>query len=82
MIVSKNIEYVKYMDNPDVAKNLNGDFSGLWIVDFYIVPHFTNFPFKKAGERIVSEYSGKLDLCAISNNEVVVVEGERVEVKS
>jgi dipeptidase E len=29
MIVSKNIEYVKYMDNPDVAKNLNGDFSGL-----------------------------------------------------
>jgi dipeptidase E len=46
------------------------------------VPHFTNFPFKKAGEKIVDEYSGKLDLYPISNNQVVVVEGERVEVKS
>lgn len=82
IIVSKDIEYAKYMDNPSVAKDLNGDFSALWVVDFYIVPHFTNFPFKKAGEKIVDEYSGKLDLYPISNNQVVVVEGERVEVKS
>jgi dipeptidase E len=43
--------------------------------------HFTNFPFKKAGEKIVGEYSEKLDLYPISNNQVVVVDGERVEVK-
>jgi dipeptidase E len=51
MIVSKDIEYAKYMDDPAVAEDLNNDFSALSIVDFYIVPHYANFPFKKAAEK-------------------------------
>jgi dipeptidase E len=62
IIVSKDIEYVKYMDDPSIAPDLNNNFSGLGIVDFYIVPHYTNFPFKKPAEKIISEYSNKLDL--------------------
>jgi dipeptidase E len=50
VIVSKNIEYVKYMDNPFIAKDLKNDFSAFSIIDFYIVSHCTNFPFKKAAE--------------------------------
>jgi dipeptidase E len=79
MIVSKKIEYVKYMDNPKAAKELNDNYNALSIIDFYVVPHFTNFPFKKAAEKIVNLYSDKLDLRPISNNQAIIVEGDKVE---
>jgi dipeptidase E len=79
MIVSKNIEYVKYMDDPSIAKDLKNDFSALSIIDFCIVPHCTNFPFKKAAKKIIAEYSGLLDLRPISNNQVIVVSDNEIE---
>jgi dipeptidase E len=79
MIVSKNITYVKYMDDPEVAKDLNNNFEALSIIDFYIVPHFTNFPFKKAAEKIIRLYSDKLDLRPISNNQAIIVDGDKIE---
>jgi len=79
MILSKDIGYVKYMDSPDAAPDLNGSFSALSVVDFCIVPHLTNFPFKKAAEKIVKEFSDTLDIRAISNNQVITVDGEKVE---
>jgi dipeptidase E len=77
---SENIEYVKYMDDPAAAPDLNGDFSGLSIVDFCVVPHCVNFPFKKAAAKIIAEYSNKLDLRPIGNNQAVTVNGENVEI--
>jgi dipeptidase E len=85
IIVSKNIEYVKYMDSPTVAPGLNNNFSALGIIDFYIVPHCTNFPFKKSAEKIIAEYSEKIDLRPIHNKQAIIVKGnqaEIVEVKS
>jgi dipeptidase E len=85
IIVSKDIEYVKCMDDPTIAPDLNNNFSGLGIVDFYIVPHYTNFPFKKPVEKIISEYSNKLDLRPIHNKQAIIVKGsqiETVEIKS
>jgi dipeptidase E len=79
VIVAKNIEYIKYMDDPSIAKDLKNDFSSLSIIDFCIVPHCTNFPFKKAAEKIIAEYSGALDLRPVSNNQVVVVNGNEIE---
>ena len=79
MVLSKDIGYVKYMDSPDAAPDLNGSFSALSVVDFCIVPHLTNFPFKKAAEKIVKEFSETLDIRAISNNQVIAVDGEKVE---
>ena len=79
MILSKNIDYVKYMDNPEAAPALNGNFSALSIVNFCIVPHCTNFPFKKAAERIIFEYSNMLDLRPISNNQVITLNGDNIE---
>jgi dipeptidase E len=79
MLVSKNIEYAKHLDNPAAAPGLNGDFSALGLVDFCVVPHFTNPPFKKAGEAIVKAYSDKLNLRPISNDQAIVVDGDRAE---
>ena len=80
MIVSKDIEYVKYMDDPDVAPELNNKFKALSVVDFCVVPHCTNVPFKKAAEKIIKEYTGKLELKPISNNQVVIVNDDEVNV--
>jgi dipeptidase E len=80
IIVSKNIEYVKYMDNLAAASELNNDFSSLGIVDFYIVPHCTNFPFKKSAEKIIAEYSKKLDLRPIHNKQAIIVKGNQAEI--
>ncbi|GBR73876.1 alpha-aspartyl dipeptidase peptidase E [Candidatus Termititenax aidoneus] len=79
MVVSKNIEYVKHMDNPAAAKDLHDDFAALAIVDFCVVPHFTNFPFQKAAQKIVDLYSDKLDLRPISNNQAVIVVGRKAK---
>jgi dipeptidase E len=79
IIVSKNIEYVKFMDDSAEVLELNNNFSALGIVDFYIVPHYTNFPFKKPAEKIIAEYSETLDLRPIHNKQAIIVRGDQVE---
>ncbi|MDR1121074.1 MAG: Type 1 glutamine amidotransferase-like domain-containing protein [Dysgonamonadaceae bacterium] len=56
-------------------------FAALNIVDFYPVPHHTNFPFKKAVEKIIIKYGAELKLYPISNKQARLVDGNTVEVK-
>ena len=79
IVLSCDIEYVKDMDDFTAAPNI-GTFSALNMIDFYPVPHHTNFPFKEAVQSIISRYEGKLDLCPISNTEAIVVRGNKFEV--
>jgi len=78
-VLAKDISYVKYMDSPDAAPDLNGNYSALSVVDFSIVPHSTNFPFKKTAGKTIKEFSKTLDIRAISNNQVITVDGDTVE---
>jgi dipeptidase E len=79
MILSKNIGYAKHMDNPADAPNLNDDFTALSVVDFCVVPHCVNAPFKKAAEKIIAAYSDTLDLRPISNSQAITVNGDTME---
>lgn len=79
IVVSRNIEYVKDMDDFTAAPNI-GTFSSLDVIDFYPVPHYTNFPFKESVESIISSYEGKIDLCPISNTQAIVVNGSKFEI--
>lgn len=81
IVMSRNIDYVKEMDDAALAPDLAA-FSSLGMVDFYPVPHHTNFPFKEAVESIISEFSGELDLCPISNQQVIVVYDDEFKVCS
>ena len=58
------------------------NFDSLGVVDFYPVPHHTNFPFKKAVEKIIKEYSTTLDLRPISNKQVITVVEDEVVIVS
>lgn len=79
MIVSPDIEYAKDMDDHTLASELT-DFKALCAVDFYPLPHHTNFPFKKAVETILSKFENTLNLYPISNKQAITVLGEHVQV--
>lgn len=79
MIVSPNIEYVKDMDDCKMASGLN-TFEALNIIDFYPVPHHTNFPFAKAVEKIIAKYESKINLYPINNSQVILVEKDTIRV--
>jgi dipeptidase E len=80
MVVCPNIEYVTFMDDKSKAPLLNSDFTALHIVDFTVVPHCTDFPFKKSAEKILETYDGTLDLKPINNKQAVVVHGKSVQI--
>lgn len=79
MILSKNIEYAKHMDQVAWAPELKGDYRALGVIDFCIVPHYQNAPFKKAADRILQEYTNCFSLYPIRNNQAVVVDGNNME---
>lgn len=77
VILAKNIEYVKLMDDPAKAPDLVS-FESLGLVDFYPVPHQGNFPFKKAVEKVIREYGSALDLRPFNNKQVITIDGDRI----
>lgn len=81
MIMAKEIAYVKAMDSVKKAPELI-DFTALGLVDFYPLPHYQSFPFKKAGDKIMAEYGETLNLLPINNHQAIAVQGEHVQVLS
>ncbi|MFY9081294.1 peptidase E [Aliarcobacter butzleri] len=78
IVTSANVEYAKRMDNVKKAPNLT-EFSGLNLVDFYVIPHYTNFPFEKTVEKIIEDYSSKLNLSPISNKDAILVVDNKID---
>ncbi|MEG1587451.1 MAG: Type 1 glutamine amidotransferase-like domain-containing protein [Bacteroidales bacterium] len=83
MIVSPDIEYIKAVNFDPISKapDLN-EFSSLDLVDFYTIPHYGEFPFKKKGEKIIQAYNDELKLYPISNKQAVFVRDADIEIKS
>lgn len=78
IVISANIEYAKRMDDVKKAPNLT-EFNGLNLVDFYVIPHYTNFPFEKTVEKIIEDYSSKLNLSPISNKDAILVVDNKID---
>ncbi|MDN5108874.1 Type 1 glutamine amidotransferase-like domain-containing protein [Aliarcobacter butzleri] len=78
IVTSANVEYAKRMDDVKKAPNLT-EFSGLNLVDFYLIPHYTNFPFEKTVEKIIENYSSKLNLSPISNKDAILVVDNKID---
>ena len=80
MILAPNIEYVNGIDDSRKAPELN-DYEALSLVKFYPLPHHTNFPFKKAVEKIITEYGSQQKIVPISNSQVILVKGNKIVIK-
>ena len=79
IILCPDIEFVKEMDYNHTAPELQS-FTGLNIVDFYILPHYLDFPFEEITQNIVKKYGKKVDLRPISNKQVITIAGNRIEI--
>lgn len=72
IVAAPDIEYSSRMDHKEKAPGLT-DYSGLNVIDFYVVPHYQNREFKKAVEEIISDYSAALELRVIDDNQALLV---------
>ena len=79
VIVSPDIEYIGLMDSVKKATQLTG-FSALNLVDFYPLPHYNGYPFKKVTKKIVEEYDSKIRLKPITNKQAILVEGDKATI--
>ena len=79
IITCPDIGYCAEMDSPEKAPDLI-DYAGLNLVDFYIVPHIGNAEMGEAAEKAVEKYSSELELKAITDEQVILVEEGRVEI--
>ena len=80
VITAPNIEYADIVDDKALATELN-DYTGLNLVDFYVVPHFEEEPFVESSRKVVELYKDKLDLKVINNKEVVLVENDDFRIR-
>ncbi|PQL94536.1 Type 1 glutamine amidotransferase-like domain-containing protein [Apibacter adventoris] len=80
IILSPNIEYVKDLDDYNLAPKLQS-FSALNIIDFYPLPHYTNYPFKENIEKIINKYKTDLNLYPITNLQVIEVKDNIATIK-
>jgi len=78
-VLSKNV-IADGIESLDVAPELNGDFSALSVVDFYIYPHYGHNYWEELDDVLVSKYYDGLDLIRISDEQVVTINGEDVKV--
>ena len=80
IITSKDTEYSDLMDDVSIAKDLK-EYSGLNLVDFYIVPHLNEFPFEESSKQIVEKYKDILNIIAINNSQAIIIKDEKFEIK-
>ncbi|SPJ34985.1 Type 1 glutamine amidotransferase-like domain-containing protein [Kushneria phyllosphaerae] len=72
VVLAADIEYIGALDDSKTAPNLDS-YASLGVIEFYPLPHHTNFPFKKAVEQTQQDYSEHLDLRPFSNAEAIVM---------
>lgn len=80
VITSPNISYIQSMDSAKKATNLT-NYDALNLVDFSILPHYNNVPFKEVTQKIVADYAGKSTMRPISNQEAIFVRDKEVSIK-
>ncbi|MCH4209703.1 Type 1 glutamine amidotransferase-like domain-containing protein [Bifidobacterium sp.] len=76
VVAGPDISYIRLMDDERKGDALHGDFSGLGLVDFSVVPHLRNVLFGRAAGRILARNDARLDLRALTNRQAVAVRGD------
>lgn len=79
IIAAPDIGYSAKMDRTEKAPDLR-EYSGLNLIDFYVVPHYKNWEMGKAAEEIIHTYSNSLDLKIIRDTQAILVEDKKVRI--
>ena len=76
IIACPDIAYNQIMDDKTVATELT-DYSGMDLVDYYVLPHNGEFPFVETTAQTIKVYGEKINLVPLNNSQAVVVEGKK-----
>ncbi len=72
IILSPDIDYIKYMDEPEKATELL-ETSGLNIINVYPLPHVGNAYLDTAAQTILKKYEHTLPLYPLTDREVILI---------
>lgn len=78
-VACPDIGYCALMDAPEKAPELES-YSGLGLVDFYVVPHLDNEEMGEGARKIIETYGDRLDLKVITDEQAILVEGDKAEI--
>lgn len=79
VVACPDIGYCDLMDAPEKAPELE-TYSALGLVDFYVVPHLDNEEMGEGARKIIETYGDKLDLKVITDEQAILVEGDKAEI--
>lgn len=79
IVACPDIGYSAIMDDPAKGSDLS-DYTGLGLVDFYVVPHYGSREFKASSEQMVRKYQDQKKLAIINDNQGVWVTNGKSEV--
>ena len=81
IILAPDIEYAKDYDDLKKAPGLDG-YDALKVLDFYPLPHYTEFPFKKGVEKIIAENESlgenRKVMYPFTNKQALLIIGDKV----
>ena len=66
-----------------ITKNLALDLTddaALGLVDFSVLPHWGDFPFEETAKQTADVYDGQLKLLKLTNQQAVLVKGDRITI--
>lgn len=72
IIASRDIFYNHIMDDENLAPGLT-EYSALSMVDFFVLPHWKEFPFEESSQQTAAAYDGQLKLLKLTNQQAVLV---------
>ena len=67
------------VDDPKFGPDLNGDFSALGFIDFYLYVHYGSH-YWGDDEEYIKKYYAKLNYKKVSDKQAVTVDGEKIEI--
>ena len=67
------------MDDKTVATELT-NYSGMGLVDYYVLPHNGEFPFVETTAQTIKVYGEKINLIPLNNSQAVIVENEDLSI--
>ena len=73
IIACPNISYNQIMDDKTIATELT-NYSGMGLVDYYVLPHNGEFPFVETTAQTIKVYGEEINLVPINNSQAVIVE--------
>lgn len=75
IIACPDISYNQIMDDKTIATELT-NYSGMGLVDYYVLPHNGEFPFVETTAQTIKVYGEKINLVPLNNSQAIIVENE------